>query len=170
MLLGAVSSEAAPSSKHYIIESNTCSILTRFRNSNYFKVSKPGATRASRARERGTAIVYVTRCGDDIAGFYTLSIHSIAREEVSGGWFRRNALSQVPAILLGMLGVDERYQGLGLGAQLLRDAILNSLKVSELAGAKALVVDPTGETAPAFYRCFGFSDLPGTARMILRLL
>lgn len=55
-----------------------------------------------------------------------------------------NAPSQVPAILLGMLGVDERYQGMGLGAQLLRDAILNSLKVSELAGARALVVDPTG--------------------------
>lgn len=53
------------------------------------------ATHASRARERGTAIVYVTRCGDDIAGFYSLSTHSVAREEVSGGWFRRNAPSQV---------------------------------------------------------------------------
>lgn len=128
------------------------------------------ATHASHARERGTAIVYVTRCGDDIAGFYSLSTHSVAREEVSGGWFRRNAPSQVPAILLGMLGVDERYQGMGLGAQLLRDAILNSLKVSELAGARALVVDPTGETASAFYRRFGFSDLPGTTRMVLRLI
>lgn len=114
--------------------------------------------------------MHVARCGDDIAGFYSLSTHSIAREEVSGGWFRRNAPSQVPAILLGMLGVDERYQGMGLGVRLLRDAILNSLKVSELAGARALVVDPTGETAPAFYRRFGFSDLLGTARMVLRLM
>ena len=128
------------------------------------------ATYASRARERGTAIVHVTRCGDDIAGFYSLSTHSVAREEVSGGWFRRNAPSQVPAILLGMLGVDERYQGMGLGVQLLRDAILNSLKVSELAGARALVVDPTGEAVSAFYRRFGFSDLPGATRMVLRLI
>ena len=59
---------------------------------------------------------------------------------------------------------------MGLGAQLLRDAILNSLKVSELAGARALVVDPTGETVSAFYRCFGLSDLPGAMRMVLRLL
>ena len=114
--------------------------------------------------------MYVARCGNDIAGFYSLSTHSIAREEVSGGWFRRNATSQVPAILLGMLGVDERYQGMGLGAQLLRDAILNSLKVSELAGARALVVDQTGEAASAFYHRFGFSDLPGTTRMVLRLI
>ena len=81
-----------------------------------------------------------------------------------------NAPSQVPAILLGMLGVDERYQGMGLGAQLLRDAILNSLKVSELAGARALVVDPAGEAASAFCRRFGFSDLSGTTRMVLRLI
>lgn len=127
------------------------------------------ATYVSRARERGTAIVRVTRCGDDI-GFYSLSTHSVAREEASGGWFRRNAPSQVLAILLGMLGVDERYQGMGLGAQLLRDAILNSLKVSELAGARALVVDSAGETASAFYRRFGFSNLPGTTRMVLRLI
>ena len=78
--------------------------------------------------------------------------------------------SQVPAIILGMLGIDERYQGMGLGAQLLRDAILNSLKVSELAGARALVVDQTGEAASAFYHRFGFSDLPGTTRMVLRLI
>ena len=57
-----------------------------------------------------------------------------------------------------------------LGAQLLRDAILNSLKVSGLAGARALVVNPTGEAAPAFYRRFGFSDLPGTTRMVLRFI
>ena len=59
---------------------------------------------------------------------------------------------------------------MGLGAQLLRDAILNSLKVSELAGARALVVDPTGETVSAFCRRFGLSDLPGATRMVLPLL
>lgn len=128
------------------------------------------AAHASRARERGTAIVYVSRCGDDFAGFYLLSTHSIVREEVSGGWFQRNAPSQVPAILLGMLGIDKRYQGLGFGAHLLRDVILNSLKVSEFVGARALVVDPAGENASAFYRRFGFFDLPGTSRMVLRLI
>ena len=81
----------------------------------------------------------------------------------------RNAPDQVPAVLLGMLGVDERFKGQGLGAQLLRDAIENSLKVAELAGAKALVVDPTGDTAEAFYARFGFSKLSGTNRMALKL-
>ena len=66
--------------------------------------------------------------------------------------------------------LDEHCRGMGLDAQLLRDAILNSLKVSELAGARALVVDPAGEAASAFCRRFGFSDLLGTTRMVLRLI
>lgn len=121
------------------------------------------------ARKRGSAVIYAVYCGEAVAGFYTLSAHSVARADIGGGWFPRNAPQQVPAVLLGMLGVDERFEGRGLGASLLRDAILNALKVASLAGAKALVVDPTGESAASFYEHFGFSRLPGTNRMALRL-
>ena len=121
------------------------------------------------ARKRGTAVVYVTYCEGSVAGFYTLSTHSVARADVDGGWLSRNAPDQIPAVLLGMMGVDEKYKGLGLGAQLLRDAILNSMKIAELAGARALVVDPTGDDAASFYRHFGFSEIKGTSRMAIRL-
>lgn len=121
------------------------------------------------ARKRGTAVIYATHCGEKVAGFYTLSTHSVARADLGGGWLARNAPGQIPCVLLGMMGVDEQYQGLGLGAQLLRDAILNSIKIADLAGARALIVDPTGDEAAAFYRHFGFSDIKGTCRMALRL-
>ena len=124
---------------------------------------------SSSARKRGSAIVYAVHCDGAVAGFYTLSTHSVARAEVSGGWFARNAPEQVPAVLLGILGVDERFKGQGLGASLLRDAVQNAMKVSALAGARALVVDPTGEAAAFFYEHFGFARLPGTTRMALRL-
>ncbi len=127
------------------------------------------ANHSAFARKRGTAVIYVSYCGDKVAGFYTLSTCSVARADVSGGWFVRNAPEQVPAVLLGMLGVDEAFQGCGLGAALLRDAILNAMKVAELAGAKALVVDPTDESAHAFYEYFGFVELSGTRRMALKL-
>ena len=74
----------------------------------------------------------------------------------------RNSPSQVPAVLLGMMGV-------GLGASLLKDAIENALKISALAGARALVVDPIDDEAAAFYAHFGFTTLPGTNRMALKL-
>ncbi len=121
------------------------------------------------ARKRGTAVIYVTYCEGNVAGFYTLSTHSVARGDIDGGWLSRNAPYQVPTVLLGMMGVDEKYKGLGLGAQLLRDAILNSMKIAELAGARALVVDPTGDAAASFYQHFGFSEIKGTSRMALRL-
>ncbi|WP_165045924.1 GNAT family N-acetyltransferase [Adlercreutzia sp. ZJ138] len=121
------------------------------------------------ARRRGTAVIYASYCGEKVAGFYTLSAHSVARESVGGGWFTRNAPEQVPAVLLGMMGVSEEYKGRGLGAALLRDAILNSMKIAELAGAKALVVDPVDESARGFYEHFGFTALIGTHRMALKL-
>ncbi len=120
------------------------------------------------ARKRGTAVVYVSRCDGEVAGFYTLSAHSVARADV-GGWISRNAPEQVPAVLLGMMGVDERYKGRGLGASLLRDAIINATKISQLAGARALVVDPASEDAASFCGHFGFSRLGHTGRMALKL-
>lgn len=127
-------------------------------------------TRSASARKRGTAVIYVVRCGSAIAGFYSLSRHAVARTEVRGGWFTRNAPEHVPAVLLGMLGVDERFKGLGLGAPLLRDAIQNAMKVAHLAGAKVLIVDPNGTEAASFYEHFGFVHLPGTNRMALKLI
>ena len=125
--------------------------------------------RSASARKRGSAVIYASYCDGVIAGFYTLSAHSVTRASVSGGWFARNAPEQVPAVLLGMLGVDERFKGHGLGASLLRDAIQNAMKIASLAGARALVVDPTGPDAAAFYEHFGFTKLPGTSRMVLKL-
>lgn len=126
------------------------------------------ARHSATARKRGTAVIYASYCDGKVAGFYTLSAHSVARADV-GGWMSRNAPEQVPAVLLGMMGVDERHKGCGLGASLLQDAILNATKIAQLAGARALVVDPTGEEAASFYEHFGFTQLGRTERMALKL-
>lgn len=125
---------------------------------------------SSAARKRGTAVIYASYYENKIAGFYTLSAHSVARANVSGGWFVRNTPDQIPAVLLGMLAVDKAFQGQGLGAALLRDAFLNTMKVANLAGAKALIVDPINNEARSFYAHFGFSELAGTNRMACKLL
>lgn len=122
---------------------------------------------AKKASEQGTAVVYVCAADGKVAGLYSLSAHSVLRESVKGGWLRRNSPEQIPAILLGMLGVDTAHQGHGLGTSLLRDAILRSQRVSSEIGAQALLVDPVDETAADFYLHFGFRKLPGTKRMFL---
>ena len=81
----------------------------------------------------------------------------------------RNASAQVPVILLGVLGVDSRYQGSGLGRMLLHDASLRALSISDSLGAKALVVDPVDGGAEDFYARHGFERIPGLERMFVPL-
>lgn len=132
-------------------------------------VDKWVARHSASSRKRGTAVIYASFSDGKVAGFYTLSAHSVVRGSVSGGWFIRNATDPVPAVLLGMMGVDEAFKGQGLGAALLQDAIGNAMKVARIAGAKALIVDPTGPEAESFYGRFGFKRLPGTNRMAIPL-
>uniref|UniRef100_A0A7C9JDS7 N-acetyltransferase n=1 Tax=Muribaculaceae bacterium Z82 TaxID=2304548 RepID=A0A7C9JDS7_9BACT len=124
---------------------------------------------AASARRNGTAVVYASFCGACVAGFYSLSSQSIARDSVSG-WLSRNAPLQIPVILLGMLGVDKRFQGHGLGHDLLLDAVHRSLAIAGTLGARALVVDPADDKARAFYEKYGFAPLPGTNRMFAKLV
>lgn len=51
----------------------------------------------------------------------TLSAYSIEHSEAPG-W-----LNPIPVILLGMMGVDIRFQTMHVDSQLLRDAVLHSL-------------------------------------------
>lgn len=48
------------------------------------------ARHAATARARGTTVVYVSRCSGRVAGFYTLSTHSVVRSDIGGGWLARN--------------------------------------------------------------------------------
>lgn len=126
------------------------------------------AVRAKGARRAGTAVVYASFYKGHLAGFYTLSAQSVVRGETSG-WITRNAPKNIPTILLGMLGVDQRYQGEGLGHDLLLDAARRAQLVAEQIGARALIVDPLDEGARSFYRRYGFRDMPGTGRMFAKL-
>lgn len=126
------------------------------------------AHHALRARALGTAVVYASFCDKRLAGLYSLSSQSISREEASG-WIARNAPLQIPVILLGMLGVDEAFQGQGLGRDLLLDAVRRAESVACQIGARAIVVDPIDDSARAFYERYGFRLIPRSGRMFAKL-
>ena len=124
--------------------------------------------RAHHARRLGTAVVYASFCGSRLAGFYTLSASSILRSDATG-WIARNAPEQIPVILLGMLGVDVRWQGQGLGRNLLLDATHRAISTAQHIGAKALVVDPVDQEIESFYLRYGFHQIPGLDRLYAKL-
>ncbi len=69
----------------------------------------------------------------------------------------------VPVALLGRLGVDRRWSGQGLGSALLIDALRRVRVASDTLAVYAVVVDAKDERARAFYRRFGFIELPDSA-------
>jgi len=67
----------------------------------------------------------------------------------------------VPAVRMGRLPVDQKFQGKGLGGVMLADALKRSIR-AEIA-SYALVVDAKDEAATAFYLHHGFIALPDKA-------
>lgn len=94
--------------------------------------------------------------------------------------FHRFALGRC-TILTGMLdsrvrstGIHSRelhvrYQNYGLGKMLLHDAAIRAISVSDIIGAKAIVVDPIDENAANFYLHHGFQIIPGLSRMFAKI-
>lgn len=91
----------------------------------------------------------------EVIGYYALSMTSLAPDEVP----RRAGVRKVPALLLGRLAVDHRYQGQGIGVRLLIDAHRRALLVARHVGVHALIVDALHDRAAAFYRKYGFEEL-----------
>ena len=63
-------------------------------------------------------------------------------------------------MLLGRLAVDQKFQGRGIGASLLRDAILRIAKAAEIAGVRVILVHAVSREAKRFYENHGFVESP----------
>ena len=59
-------------------------------------------------------------------------------------------------MLLARLAVAKNWQGKGVGAGLLKDAMRRTLQAADIAGIRAFVVHAKDATASAFYRHFDF--------------
>lgn len=89
------------------------------------------------------------------AAFYTLAASSIPTPDLSPALTRKlPRYPTIPAVRIGRLAVDQRFQGRGLAAALLADAALRTL--SAAPAAFALVVDAKNDQAVAFYQHHGF--------------
>ncbi|RVC56388.1 GNAT family N-acetyltransferase, partial [Mesorhizobium sp. M4B.F.Ca.ET.088.02.2.1] len=70
-------------------------------------------------------------------------------------------------LLSGRLAVDQAFQGLGLGGDLLADALRRCLAVSEIAGVRAVVAHAIDDDAVGFYQRHGFIPSPLGERVML---
>ena len=71
-------------------------------------------------------------------------------------------MPEVPATLIGRLALSNAFRGQGLGEIFLTDALKRSLKNSEHVASWAVIVDAKDVNVVAFYKKYGFLDIPAT--------
>jgi GNAT superfamily N-acetyltransferase len=127
---------------------------------NYFK------TRASQDMKRDLARCYVLSRDDTvIVGYYTLSAYAVQMVVLPPDVVKTSGRYEVvPAVLIGRLAVDQRFQGRKMGAVLLVDALRRATRAE--VGIKLIIVDALNEAAARFYKHFGFCCLEDTERRL----
>lgn len=103
---------------------------------------------------------YVALSEARVVGYYTLVVGEIANADASERLRKGLARHPVPIMLLARLAVDAGMQGKGLGAGLLKDALLRTLQAADIAGIRAIAVHAKNERATAFYERYGFGPSP----------
>lgn len=110
-------------------------------------------------RRVAACFITVENATGRIAGYYTLSACHVYLEELGEDWRRKlPKYPTVPAVRLGRLAVDVRFQGKSLGAVMLANAVGRAMK-SEIA-ASMMVVDAKNDRGAAFYEHHGFRRDP----------
>jgi GNAT superfamily N-acetyltransferase len=102
---------------------------------------------------------YVGLADEEVIGFYTLVVGEISYEDAPERLSKGLARHPVLIMLLARLAVSTSWQGRGVGAGLLKDAVRRTLQAANIAGIRAFVVHAKDDTAREFYEHFGFISL-----------
>jgi GNAT superfamily N-acetyltransferase len=115
--------------------------------------------RALKNQASGASRTFVICNKGRVVGYYALSSGSVERLEAPKA-IARNMPQTIPVMLLGRLAIDRDAQGQGLGAALLKDALLRVLSVAKNVGVRAILVHAISEDAKRFYLGYGFQVSP----------
>ncbi len=116
-------------------------------------------------RRVANCFVAVEILTSQIAGYYTLSAASLPLVDLPPEETKRlPRYPTLPAVRIGRLAVDHRFQKRGLGAALLADAARRTLQAPP--AVFALLVDAKNDRAVAFYERYGFRALAGQPRTL----
>ena len=113
---------------------------------------------ARKSHELGGAKTFLAIDDSDnktIVGFYSLSPAAVAYARTPETVRRGLARHDVPGFRLARLAVDRRFQGLGIGGQLLLAAGRRCLLAATEVGGVMLVIDAKSERVARWYADFG---------------
>lgn len=126
---------------------------------------------ARQAAGSGSARTYVIVDTDQqrVVGYHALTAAGIEREAATSRVAKGLPRYAVPVVLVARLAVDLTVAGRGLGAWLLRDAMLRTLAAAGTIGVRAMLVHAIDHDARNFYLRHGLEPSP-TDRLHLLIL
>ncbi len=144
---------------------NSPVLLTKDHDRNSFDCGLPALNDylkkyALQNQKKHAARTYVATRSNRIVGYYSLAYGSVSLEEAPQSVKSGLPRHPIPVILLARLAVDSTEQRRGLGAALLKDALLRTIQAAEIAGLRAMLVHAKDDLATTFYKKFGFELSP----------
>jgi GNAT superfamily N-acetyltransferase len=125
---------------------------------------------AWQSQQSGASHTYLGVSGEAVVGFYSLAVGEVAHAAASDRLRKGMPRHPIPLMILARLAIDRNWQGRGLGAGLLKDALLRTEQAADIAGIRAMAVHAKNDQAAAFYARFGFEPSPTDARHMFLLM
>ena len=117
------------------------------------KVQKDCACGACRAH-------FCLDSSNEIVAFFTLSGASVKPVSLPNK-HRGGIGGDIPAVLIGRLGVRSNLRGNGYGVDVLNHALKMACEASNVIGFRLITLEAKNENLVAWYKSYGFASLPG---------
>lgn len=116
-------------------------------------------------RRVANCFVAIEAATGQVAAYYTIASASVSTPDLPPDEAKRlPRYPTMPAVRIGRLAVDPRFQGRGLGKAMLADAAVKAMTAAP--ASFALLVDAKDEQAVNFYQRHGFRPLGGLPRVL----
>jgi GNAT superfamily N-acetyltransferase len=112
---------------------------------------------------------YLALSDEELVGYYTIVVGQVEYNDDPERLTKGLARHPVPIMLLARLAVATSWQGKGIGAGFLKDAMLRTLQAADIAGIRAFAVHAKDDEARTFYEHFDFVLSPSDPFHLFRL-
>ena len=121
-------------------------------------------------QQAGASQTYVAWSEAEVVGYYTLVVGQVGYEDAPERLKKGLTQHPVPIMLLARLAVASGWQGKGLGAGLLKDAMMRTVQAADIVGIRAFAVHAKDDEAREFYERFDFIAAPSDPYHLFRLM
>ena len=125
---------------------------------------------ALQAQQMNSSQTYVGLSDKTVIGFYTIVAGEVRHVDAPVRVIKGMPRYPIPLLVLARLAVHSKWQGRGIGAGLLLDALGRALQVADIVGVRSLAVHAKDDSAAGFYRHFGFMPSPTDSRHLFMLM